>query len=239
MNLRESWEAHAGQWIEWARAAGHDSYWRYHRDQFLRLLPPPGRRTIDIGCGEGRLSRDLKALGHRVVGVDASPTMVAAARGFDPSMDVRLADAAALPLDDASADLAIAFMSLQDVDDMPAAVREVARVLEPGGRLCLAIVHPINSAGRFETPTADAHFVIKGDYLRSFKYMDEVERDGLSMILHSEHRPLETYCQALEEAGLLVEALREPGIPDHAIVAERSRRWQRLPLFLHLRAHRP
>jgi ubiquinone/menaquinone biosynthesis C-methylase UbiE len=63
-------------------------------------------------------------------------------------MDVRLADAAALPLDDASADLAIAFMSLHDIDAMSAAVREIARVLEPGGRLCLASVHPINSAGR-------------------------------------------------------------------------------------------
>jgi ubiquinone/menaquinone biosynthesis C-methylase UbiE len=122
MNLRDAWEAHASQWIDWARAPGHDSYWRFHRDQFLSLLPPPGRWTVDIGCGEGRLSRDLKALGHHVVGVDGSPSMIAAARDVDPSMDLRLADAAALPLEDASVDLAVAFMSLQDVDAMPAAV---------------------------------------------------------------------------------------------------------------------
>jgi ubiquinone/menaquinone biosynthesis C-methylase UbiE len=103
MDLRDSWEAQAGDWIRWARAPGHDSYWRYHRDQFLRLLPPPGRRTVDIGCGEGRLTRDLKELGHHVIGVDSSPSLVAAARERDPSMDVRLADAAALPLEDASA----------------------------------------------------------------------------------------------------------------------------------------
>src|SRR5215510_13580985 len=110
MNLRELWEAHACQWIEWARAPGHDSYWRYHRDQFLQLLPLPGRRTVDIGCGEGRLTRHLKELGHQVVGIDASPSMVAAARQLDPSMDIRLADAATLPLNDGCADLAIAFM---------------------------------------------------------------------------------------------------------------------------------
>jgi hypothetical protein len=52
MDLRELWETHAAQWIEWARAAGHDSYWSFHRDQFLQIVPPPGRRTIDIGCGE-------------------------------------------------------------------------------------------------------------------------------------------------------------------------------------------
>src|SRR3954466_3451794 len=110
--LRAGWEAEARRWIEWARAPGHDSYWRFHRDQFLDLLPGPGRLTLDIGCGEGRLARDLKALGHRVAGIDGSPSLVAAARQADPSVDLRLADAAALPFDDACADLAVAFMSL-------------------------------------------------------------------------------------------------------------------------------
>jgi len=82
--LSVGWEAEARQWIQWARTPGHDSYWRFHRDQFLRLLPSPGRQTLDIGCGEGRLARDLKELGHRVVGIDSSPSMVAAAREFDP-----------------------------------------------------------------------------------------------------------------------------------------------------------
>jgi SAM-dependent methyltransferase len=154
-------------------------------------------------------------------------------------MDLRLADAAALPLDDGCADLAVAFMSLQDIDQMPAAVAEAARVLEPGGRLCLAIVHPINSAGGFEQATADARFVIPGDYLAPFRYADTVERDGLRMTFRSHHRPLEAYFAALEAAGLLIEALREPALPDHAIVSGTGRRWQRLPYFLHLRALRP
>ena len=239
MELHEHWEAHATEWIAWARAAGHDSYWRFHRDQFLQIVPPPGRRTVDIGCGEGRLTRHLKKLGHDIVGIDASPSLVAAARELDPSMDIRLANAAALPLGDASADMAIAFMSLHDIEAMPTVVREIARVLQPGGQLCLAIVHPINSAGRFETTAADAPFVIKGDYLSAFKYADTVERDGLSMTFHSQHRPIESYFLALEEAGLLVEALREPRVPDRAINSDRGRRWQRLPLFLHLRARRP
>jgi SAM-dependent methyltransferase len=236
--LSAAWEAGAGQWIEWARAPGHDSYWRFHRDQFLDLLPPPGRQTLDIGCGEGRLARDLKKLGHRLVAIDRSPSLVAAARQSDSSMDVRLADATALPLENGCADLAIAFMSLQDIDDMPAAVREAARVLQPGGRLCLAIVHPITSAGTFEQATADAPFVIKGDYLQPFDYADRIEREGLSMTFNSRHHPLEAYFKALEQAGLLVQALREPSLPDHAIVSGPGRRWQRIPYFLHLRAVR-
>jgi SAM-dependent methyltransferase len=238
MDLHERWDAHAAEWIAWARA-WHDSYWRFHRDQFLQIVPPPGRRTIDIGSGEGRLTLHLKQLGHDVVGIDASPSLVAAARELDPSLDIRLADAAAVPFEDASADVAVALMSLHDIDAMPAAVREIARVLEPGGRLCLAIVHPINSAGRFETTAADAPFVIKGDYLRAFSYADTIERDGLSMTFHCRHRPMQDYFVALEGAGLLVEALREPSVPDHAVESDSSRRWQRLPLFLHMRARRP
>src|SRR4051794_24111545 len=168
MDLRDSWEAQAEHWIRWARAPGHDSYWRHHRDQFVRLLPAPGQRTVDVGCGEGRLTRHMRDLGHAVVGIDASPTLVAAAREMDPSMDIRLADATAIPLDDECADLVVAFRSLHDIDAMPAAIRDVARILVPGGRFCLAIVHPINSCGGFEASTADARFVISGDYLHPF-----------------------------------------------------------------------
>jgi hypothetical protein len=135
-------------------------------------------------------------------------------------------------------DLAIAFLSLHDIDALSATVREIARVLDRGGRLFLAIVHPINSSGRFETSEADSRFVIKGDYLRTFRYSESIERDGLAMTFHSQHRPLETYFLALEGAGLAVDTLRGPGVPEHAITKVAHRQWQRLPLFLHLRARR-
>ena len=186
--LREAWEEHAAAFIAWAREPGHDSYWRFHRDAFLPLVPAPGRRTLDLGCGEGRLSRDLKALGHDVVGIDASPTMLAAAREADPAIQTRLADAAALPFADGAFDCVVAFMSLQDVDEFEAALRETARVLEPGGRLCLAIVHPINSAGRFESDDPASRYVIEGSYLDRFRYADAIERDDLEMTFVSDHR---------------------------------------------------
>jgi SAM-dependent methyltransferase len=236
--LRDAWEANAADFVAWVRKPMHDSYWLYHRAQFLDLLPPPGELTLDIGCGEGRLARDLVALGHRVIAIDGSATMVANARVADPGMDVRLADAAALPLADAMADLAIAFMSFQDVDEMPGAVAEAARVLKPGSRFCMAIVHPLNSAGRFAGSEPDSPFVIAGSYLEPFGYVDEVERDGLKMAFASAHRPLQDYVAALAAAGFLIERLREPEIPEAAITAESQRRWQRVPLFLHIRAVR-
>jgi SAM-dependent methyltransferase len=232
---RAAWEAEASNWVAWARAPGHDSYWRFHRKRFFQLLPPPPARILDVGCGEGRLPRDLKAAGYEVVAVDGSATLIEHARQADPEGDYRLADAAELPFADGGLPLVTAFMSLQDVDEPDVAVREIGRVLAPGGRACLALVHPINSAGRFEGQQRDAPFVVQGSYMEPRRYADTVERDGLRMTFTSYHRPLQDYVAYLEAAGMLIERLVE--------VADTSDppgdRWRRLPLFLHLRAVKP
>lgn len=237
--LSEAWEENAAAWIAWAREPGHDSYWRFHRDLFLELVPPPSGRTLDVGCGEGRLARDLAALGYDVVGVDASPTLLAAAREASPELELHLADAADLPFPAASFGLVIAFMSLQDVDDLAGSLREAARVIAPGGRLCLAIVHPLNSAGTFTSRTADSPFVIEGSYLDESVTDETFERDGLAMRFVSRHLPLETYTELLSANGLLIERLREPALPEAGFNGEHGERWRRIPLFLHLRAVKP
>jgi SAM-dependent methyltransferase len=121
------------------------------------------------------------------------------------------------------------------MDDMEGAIAEAARVLVPGGRLCAAVVHPINSAGKFAASVPDAPFVIRDSYFEQRRYADAIERDGLRMTFTSRHRPLEAYVAALESAGLLVERLVE--VPDSTDPP--GDRWQRLPLFLHFRAVKP
>jgi hypothetical protein len=119
-------------------------------------------------------------------------------------------------------------MSLMDMDDMEAAVHEAGRVLAPGGRLCFAVVHPINGAGTFD----DGAFVIAGSYLEQHPIEELVERDGFRIRFAATHRSLDEYSRALEGAALVVEALREPPFDDHPD-------WSRVPLFLHVRAVKP
>lgn len=217
MSLGEEWERHAATWI---RFTPHDVFFAtYNWPAFAELLPGPGRATLDLGCGEGRIGAILREHGHRVTGVDVAPSMVDRARSRGVYEDVLVADAGSLPFDDGAFDLVMAFMSLQDMDDPGAALREAARVLEPGGRLVAAVVHPFNT-GR-DRP-----------YFDVARLVDEFERGGVVMTFHQLHRPLESWFALVRDSGLVLEELREPRAPDE--VPELAHARDR-PVFLHLR----
>ena len=237
--MRQGWDDEAQNWAAFARTPGHDrAHENINLPALLDLLPPAGRRTLDLACGEGRITRMLRSRGHRVAGIDASPAMARMTAGQDSL--VLVGDAARLPLADGAVDLVVAYMCLHDIDDMPRAVAEVSRVLAPSGRLCLAIPHPVSSAGTFTQREPDAPFVISGSYLDPAPRRMVVERGGIRLTFHSEHRPIEAYMRALEAAGLLTETLREVRAPDEVTALDPAgRRWQRIPMFLHLRAIKP
>jgi SAM-dependent methyltransferase len=229
--LREAWDAEADAWLAWARRPGPTTYGRFHRDAFLAIVPGPAGLTLDLGCGEGRFSRELQSRGHRVLALDSSRRMARHAAREGRVWAVVTADAARLPLADATVDLVVAFLSLHDMDDLAAAVAEVGRVLRSAGHFCLSVVHPLNSAGRFTADRPDAPFVIEDDYFVQRPYVEEAAVEGRRMTFHSVHRPLEALFDALAEAGLATEVLREPR--PHA-----GGRRDRLPSFLDLRACR-
>jgi SAM-dependent methyltransferase len=214
--------------VRWARTPNHDHfYWRFIRPRLRELLPPPGRLTVDLGCGEGRLARELLVAGHTVLGVEASPRLAEAARDGDPAVDVVVADAAALPLADGAADLVVASMALLDVDDLEGTIAEAGRVLAPGGHLCFATAHPLATYGRLR------ELLGARSYFGEAPYAETLERDGLRMTFTSAHRPLSALTGALARAGLLLELLREP-VPDSAHVAAHPEvaRWRAEPFLL-------
>jgi hypothetical protein len=125
------------------------------------------------------------------------------------------------------------------MDDLTAAVAEATRVTAPQGHLCVALVHPINSAGSFESEEPEAGFTIEGSYMDTWDYTESIERDGLRMTFCSIHRPIGAYFELLRVNGLVVDHLQEVGEDQpSAAAAPRRLRWTRVPLFLHLRARR-
>lgn len=233
-SLAEEWEAQAATWARLARTPGRDAYFHaYNWPSFLELVPEPGRATLDLGCGEGRGGVALHALGHRMVGVDSSPSLAQMARETGAYDEVLLADAASLPLPDGAFDLVVAFMSLQDMDDADAAVRESARVLAPGGQMVAAFVHPFASAHLGREPSEQR------SYFEVQRTLDEVDHDGITFAFHQIHRPLERWLALFFEAGFSLTDVREP-CPSEAAAEEYPRlaKSQLKPAFLHLRCRR-
>lgn len=116
-------------------------WFRGRRRILARLLAgrrlPPGARVLDVGCGTGANAPVLRGADRFTIGIDASPIPMAL---VDRTHDARLrADAAHLPFGDASFDLVVALDVLEHLDDDRAAVRELRRVLRPGGTLVVFV----------------------------------------------------------------------------------------------------
>ena len=224
------YEDRADDWIRFARAEGHDAYWLY-REKFFDILPMAPGRLLELGCGEGRVARDLADRGYEVTGLDVAPTLVDAARAEDPRSTFVVGDAAAAPFDDGSFDVVVSYNSLIDLRDMRRVVAEAGRVLRAGGHFCACVPHPFSDAGEFASDDPEAPFVVDGSYLAESDYELVSDRDGIRFRFACRRYPLESYARALEDAGLVIEALREPPLPG----ATQHRR-TRIPLFLLWRA---
>jgi SAM-dependent methyltransferase len=106
-----------------------------HLRDFVRALPP-ARRALDIGCGDGRLTSELRA--GELTAADVSRVALERARARLPGAAlVTLAPDARLPFEDSSFDLALAAETLEHVRDVQGLLSELRRVLAPGGTLAV------------------------------------------------------------------------------------------------------
>lgn len=236
----ELWESHADWWIEGFTAGADPEY----EEQILPLARTElagYERVLDVGCGDGQISRLLAADGAVAVGVDPTwnQIRVAAERAGGPSY--LRAGAAELPFADASFDAAVACLVFEHIDDVYGAIDEVARVLRPGGRFGFFLNHPLlqtPGSGWISDHTIDP----PESYWRIGPYL--VEQDSIEQVEHGVfirfvHRPLSVYVNALSEAGLVLERMVEPAPPDGFL--QRAAEYEAaaaIPRLLYLRLRR-
>jgi ubiquinone/menaquinone biosynthesis C-methylase UbiE len=123
---RDFYEYEAGTY---AIGPEDEASWRHRRDLVLRLWPrDAGATALDVGCGDGALSRELAARGQRVVGLDLSLKRAVRARERVPEVAFGLASAYELPFPDRAFDTVVCTDLLEHLDEPERALRELVRV---------------------------------------------------------------------------------------------------------------
>ena len=141
-------EEYAKQYFDELDGKPWDRAWL---DRFAATVAGQGR-VCDLGCGPGQIARYLAGRGVDAFGIDGSAAMVAIARGLNPTLRFEHADFFGLPLPDGALAGVAAFYSLIHCarEDLGRAVRELARVLAPDGRLLMAVHEGAGEVGRDE-----------------------------------------------------------------------------------------
>ncbi|WP_020573546.1 class I SAM-dependent methyltransferase [Actinopolymorpha alba] len=173
-----------------------------------------GRRVLEVGCGAGQCARWLRARGAEAVGVDLSYRQLQHARRLDDTSGIAVpvagADAGRLPFRDGVFDVVCsAFGALPFVGDVVAVLREVARVLRPGGLWVFSTTHPVRWA--FPDDPGRDGLVARLSYFDRTPYVETDESGRTTYVEH--HRTVGDWIRALHTTGFTVTNLVEPEWP--------------------------
>lgn len=245
-DVRRSWNAVAAWWVPGSTPKGDvNREWVIDPVLFRLLGEVGGEQILDAGCGTGYLARLLAQRGASVVGVDLSATLLEAARREEEREPLGIAyhesDLADLSfLADSTFDVAVSNVVLQDVRRLREAVREIHRVLRPGGRFLFSITHPCFERplpGTWVREPPDTERIEEWHHLAVDRYYEVAAVHwgpaGRPQIVGF-HRPLQAYVAALHAAGFLVARLEEPQAVPEALETHYRHfaDLERVPLFL-------
>jgi SAM-dependent methyltransferase len=238
----ELWEQHSQWWIDGFTGGADPEY----DEQILPLAAEElsgTRWVLDVGCGEGQISRLAARLEgvERVVGVDPTWNQIQAAVDRAGGPTYARATARQLPFRDGTFDAVVACLVFEHIDELDRAIAEVGRVLVEGGHFCFFLNHPL-----LQTPDSgwidDQVVEPPEQYWRIGRYLEEaetLEEVELGVQIRFLHRPLSRYVNALAEHGLFVERMVEPEPPAGFLaLAPEYTEAATVPRLLYLRCRR-
>lgn len=215
--MPDVWEEHA-QWWQDEFTDGVDPE---YTEQILPLISqrlaeavPAGGVVVDVGCGEGQVARYVSE-GRTVIGLD--PAWLQVEMGGRRAGGVQYAQGSAMSLGvrSGSADAVIACLVFEHIDDLDAALSEVARVLKPGGAFLFLLNHPLlqtPGSGWIDDQILDPpeQYWRVGPYLPEAVTEEQVEK---GVFIRFYHRPLHRYLNSARSVGLMLDHMDEPEPP--------------------------
>jgi SAM-dependent methyltransferase len=232
------WEQHAGWWQREFTDGADPEY----EEQIIPLVErhlEGARRVLDVGCGEGQITRRASAGGAFAVGLDPTTAQIEEASARGGGARYVQADADHLPVPDGAFDAVVMCLVIEHLDPFEPSIHEMARVLAPGGVLLLLLNHPLlqtPGSGWVDDHILEEQYWRVGPYLRPDTTIEEVA-PGVNLPFM--HRPLSRYVHVMGAVGLLIEDMDEPP-PPPGFIAEA---WEygeasTIPRLMLLRARR-
>jgi SAM-dependent methyltransferase len=209
----DPWEFHA-QWWQDKFTDGADAE---YEEQILPIVEGYLRgygRVLDVGTGEGQVARRLVRAGAGpVFGVDPTVAQLRAATERAGGVRYLRGRAETLPVATGSIDAVVACLVFEHLPDHTGPLREVARVLRPGGRFVWCLNHPLlqtPNSGWIDDQVLDEQYWRVGPYLDDDVSLEELEP---GVVLPFVHRPLGRYVNTMIESGLALTRMDEPAPP--------------------------
>lgn len=182
------------------------------------LSPAPGKRYLDIACGEGAFTRLIaRKPGVKVAGFDASPSLIERAKKRAPQgADYAVADARTFAANypAVSFDGASCLLAIQNIDEIGPVFADAAKVLKPGAKFVIVMNHPSFRQLRQSGWGWDENRKLQ--YRRVDKYLGAYDvpvqahpGSAPDVVTHSFHRPLQAYVKALASNGFSIVDLEE------------------------------
>jgi SAM-dependent methyltransferase len=255
--VARSWDENADSWAEQVRS-GLDAYREhYNNPAFVEFIGDVRSKTVlDAGCGEGYNTRILARRGARMTGIDISARMIELAREEEERKPAGIRYEVAsftnlAPFADSTFDVEVSFMALMDGPDFPSAIRELYRVLKPGGTLAFSLTHPcfvtkglswIRDQSGNETGLTVAHYFDEQPWIERWKFAKVPESaQAAPFAVPRFDRTLAHYVNTVIDSGFILARIEEPR-PSEQASSEHPwlKRWrEHAPLFFYVRAQKP
>ncbi len=214
----ELWNSSADAWISHLSTQGDISRQFMDPRVWAAIGDVSTKIILDVGCGEGRFSRQLAEQGAETVGIEPTPKLFQRASELGGGATFLNCLADSIPFPDATFDIVLFYLVLIDIEPLEPAINEAFRVLKLGGKCVIVNLNSMNTASdRLWDRDIDGSRI--GWIIDNYGDARQITSEWNGIKINNYHRPLGTYIMLFIETGFTLNSFEE-GLPTDAEIAQ-------------------